>query len=425
MTEWLLRGVRLADGGRRDLAIKGELLVEAADLGPNRRAVEADGLMALPGLVDLHTHLRQPGGEEAETVASGTRAAARGGYTACFAMANTDPVTDTGEAASHLADLGRREGWAEVRPVGAITKGLAGQELAELGLMHRAGVDLFSDDGRCVQNAQVMRRALEYVKDFGGVLAQHSQDDDLAGPGACCHESAIGGRLGLPPWPPAAESAIVARDIELVRLTGGRLHVCHVSSAESVDLIRWAKARRLPVTAEVTPHHLLLGTVELEGYDTTYKVNPPLRTEEHSEALRQALADGVIDAVATDHAPHTPQDKDHPFDVARPGMIGLEQALAVVLETMVLTGRMDWSGLVERMSAAPARIGRVSDHQGRPLEPGQPANLVLIDPQRRRTVDKATSLSLARNNPYHGRDLPDPVLATFWRGRATYGGDDF
>ncbi|MDR1078301.1 MAG: dihydroorotase [Propionibacteriaceae bacterium] len=424
MTELLLRGVRLADGSRRDLALRGELLVDPADLGPGHRSVAADGLIGLPGLVDLHTHLRQPGGEDAETVASGTKAAARGGYTACFAMANTDPVTDTAEAVDHLTELGRREGWAEVIPVGAITKGLAGHELAELGLMHRAGVSLFSDDGRCVQNAQVMRRALEYVSDFGGVLAQHSQDDDLAGPSACCHESAIGGKLGLPPWPAAAESVIVARDIELARLTGGRLHVCHVSSAESVELIRWAKARQLPVTAEVTPHHLLLDTAELEGYDTTYKVNPPLRTDEHVEALRQGLADGVIDAVATDHAPHTPEDKDHPFDVARPGMIGLEQALAVVIETMVLSGRLDWAGVVERMSSAPARIGQVADRQARPLEPGQPANLVLIDPTRRRVVDRAASSSQARNNPYHGRDLPDPVLATFWRGRATYGGDN-
>jgi dihydroorotase len=263
-----------------------------------------------------------------------------------------------------------------------------------------------------------MRRALSYVTSFGGVVAQHSQDPRLAGPGACCHESEYSGRLGLPGWPAQAESAIVARDVQLAELTGSRLHVCHVSTAESVDVIRWAKARGVRVTAEATPHHLYLDTALVCGYDTTFKVNPPLRTGEHIEAVRAALADGTIDAVATDHAPHTPQDKDHPFDVALPGMLGLEQALAVVIETMVKPGRLDWAGVAERMSHAPARIGQAAG-QGRPLAVGEPANLVLVDPSATAVVDKAASASRSRNNPYHGRLLPDPVRLTMWAGRVT------
>jgi dihydroorotase len=308
-----------------------------------------------------------------------------------------------------------------VRVVGAISKALAGEELAELGLMaaSKAGVRVFSDDGRCVGDSLLMRRALTYVKAFDGVIAQHSQDPRLAGPGACCHESEWSGRLGLPGWPSQAESVIVARDVQLAELTGSRVHVCHVSTAESVEVIRWAKARGIRVTAEVTPHHLLLDTPLVAGYDTTFKVNPPLRTSEHLDAVREALADGTIDAVATDHAPHARQDKDHPFDVALPGMLGLEQALSVVVEVMVNSGRMDWPTLVERMSAAPARIGGVSG-QGRPLAVGEPANIVLVDPSARARVDATASASRSRNNPYDGRELPDPVVATYWRGAATY-----
>jgi dihydroorotase len=383
--------------------------------------IDADGLLALPGLVDLHTHLRQPGREDAETVASGTAAAARGGYTCVHAMANTNPVTDTAEAAEYIQSLGRSDGLCEVRVVGAVTKGLAGEELAELGLMNAsaAGVTVFSDDGRCVDDSLLMRRALSYVKAFDGVIAQHSQDPRLAGPGACCHESEWSGRLGLPGWPAQAESVIVARDVQLAELTDSRVHVCHVSTAESVDVVRWAKKRGIKVTAEATPHHLLLDTPYVAGYDTTFKVNPPLRTSEHLEAVREALADGTIDIVGTDHAPHARQDKDHPFDVALPGMIGLEQALAVVVEVMVNSGRMGWPTLIERMSYAPARIGKVAG-QGRPLAVGEPANLVLVDPSARATVDRDASRSRARNNPYHGLNLPDPVVATIWNGRVTY-----
>jgi dihydroorotase len=423
---YLITGVRLLGAGDpTDLRIDGD--GQIAEIGPGLATAEGqehiDGtnLIVLPGLVDLHTHLREPGREDAETVASGTMAAARGGFTCVHAMANTDPVTDTAEAAEYLAALGERQGHCQVVPVGAVTKGLAGEELAELGLMagSRARVRLFSDDGRCVQDSLLMRRALTYVKPFGGIIAQHSQDSRLAGPGACCHESEISGRLGLPGWPSQAESVIVARDVQLAELAGSRVHVCHVSTAESIEVIRWAKRRGIAVTAEATPHHLLLDTSFVEGYDTTFKVNPPLRTSEHVTALREALADGTVDTVGTDHAPHARQDKDHPFDIALPGMLGLEQALAVVMEVMVNTGAMDWPTLVERMSAAPARLAQLPG-QGRPVAVGEPANLVLVDPSARAVVDRDASASRSRNNPYHGRELPDPVVATLWRGEFSY-----
>ncbi len=421
MKPLLIKGATMADGTRRDLFVREGVLLDPAEAGAEAERIDAEGLLALPGLVDLHTHLREPGREDTETVATGTMAAARGGFTCVHAMANTNPVTDTAEAAEHIADLGRRTGHCQVVPVGAITKGLAGEELAELGLMakSRAHVRVFSDDGRCVGDSLLMRRALTYVKAFDGVIAQHSQDTRLAGASACCHESEISGRLGLPGWPAQAESIIIARDVQLAELTGSRIHVCHVSTAEGVDVVRWAKQRGIDVTAEVTPHHLLLDTPLVEGFDTTFKVNPPLRTSEHLEAVREALADGTIDVVGTDHAPHAREDKDHPFDVALPGMLGLEQALAVVMEVMVNTGRMDWPTLVRRMSSTPAHIGRVAG-QGRPLAIGEPANLVLVDPAARAVVDRDASASKSRNNPYHGRDLPDPVVATIWAGRVTY-----
>lgn len=421
MTPLLITGAATADGTRGDLYVVDGVFRDPAAAGVGVQRIDADGLLALPGLVDLHTHLREPGREDAETVDSGTRAAARGGFTCVHAMANTDPVTDTAEAAEYVASLGERDGHCQVVPVGAVTKGLGGEELAELGLMaaSKANVRLFSDDGRCVSDSLLMRRALTYVKPFGGVIAQHSQDPRLAGPGACCHESEISGRLGLQGWPSQAESVIVARDVQLAELTSSRLHVCHVSTAESIDVIRWAKRRGINVTAEATPHHLLLDTPLVEGYDTTFKVNPPLRTAEHLEALREALADGTVDTVGTDHAPHARQDKDHPFDIALPGMLGLEQALAVVMEVMVNTGRMDWPTLVERMSTTPARLAQLAG-QGRPISIGEPANLVLVDPAARAVVERDASASRSRNNPYHGRNLPDPVVATIWRGSITY-----
>jgi dihydroorotase len=421
VSQILIAGANVLGRGRADLLIADGVLADPSDAVAGGERIDADGLVALPGLVDLHSHLRQPGREDAETIASGTAAAARGGFTAVLAMANTDPVTDTGEAAEHVAQLGRRDGRAQVVPVGAVSKGLQGEELAELGLMARsaAAVKVFSDDGHCVADARLMRRALEYVRAFGGVIAQHAQDPRLAGPDACCHEGAISGRLGLAGWPAAAEATIVARDVQIAELTRSRLHVCHVSTAETVDVLRWAKDRGIAVTAEVAPHHLLLTTAEVVGYDPVYKVNPPLRPATDVAELRRALADGTIDAVATDHAPHARHDKEHAFAEAAFGMLGLETALAVVVETMVEPGTLDWSGLAERMSAGPARIAQLAE-QGRSLTAGEPANLVLIDPTARAVVDRNASNSLSRNNPWHGRDLPDPVVMTFWRGRRTY-----
>jgi dihydroorotase len=421
VTDLLIRGAEIAGRGRSDLLIRDGRFVDSADARVDVDELDADGLIALPGLVDLHTHLREPGREDAETVESGTLAAARGGFTAVLAMANTTPVTDTAEAAEHVAALGTRDGHAQVVPVGAVSKGLDGVELAELGLMARSGarVHVFSDDGHCVSDARLMRRALEYVRAFDGVIAQHAQDQQLAGVAACCHEGEISGKLGLPGWPTAAEASVVARDIQIAELTRSRLHVCHVSCAETVDVIRWAKQRDINVTAEVAPHHLMLTTNEVLSYDPTYKVNPPLRPNEHVEALREALADGTIDAVATDHAPHARHDKEHAFAEAAFGMLGLETALAVVIETMINTGLLSWPELAKRMSIMPAHIARLADHGGS-LTESQPANVVLVDPAARAVVNRDQSASLSRNNPWHGRELPDPVVATIWAGRVTY-----
>ena len=421
MTELLIRGADLNGRGRSNLLIRDGRFVDPSDAGSEVDRLDADGLIALPGLVDLHTHLLEPGREDAETVESGTLAGARGGFTAVLAMANTTPITDTAEAAAHIAALGARSGYAEVVPVGAVSKGLDGVELAELGLMARcsAGVRVFSDDGHCVSDARLMRRALEYVRAFDGVVAQHAQDPQLAGSGACCHEGEISGKLGLSGWPPAAEAGIVARDVQIAELTRSRLHICHVSCAETVDVIRWAKQRSINVTAEVAPHHLALTTSEVLGYDPTYKVNPPLRPHEHVEALREGLADGTIDAVATDHAPHARHDKEHAFAEAAFGMLGLETALAVVVETMIKPGLLSWSELANRMSIMPAHIARLSG-QGQPLAVGEPANVVLVDPSARAVIDRDASASLSRNNPWHGRELPDPVVTTIWAGRITY-----
>jgi dihydroorotase len=421
VTDLLIRGADIVGRGRSDLLIRDGRFVDPADAEADGEELDADGLVALPGLVDLHTHLREPGREDAETIESGTLAAAHGGFTAVLAMANTTPVTDTAEAAEHVAALGARNGHAQVVPVGAVSKGLDGVELAELGLMARssARVRVFSDDGHCVSDSRLMRRALEYVRAFDGVVAQHAQDQQLAGIAACCHEGEISGKLGLPGWPAAAEASVVARDVQIAELTRSRLHICHVSCAETVDVIRWAKHRDVNVTAEVSPHHLMLTTNEVLNYDPTYKVNPPLRPNEHIEIVREALADGTIDAVATDHAPHARHDKEHAFAEAAFGMLGLETALAVVIETMINPGLLSWRDVAKRMSIMPARIARLAD-QGRPLALGEPANVVLVDPAARWVVDRDQSASLSRNNPWHGRELPDPVVATIWAGRVTY-----
>ena len=418
----VIRGARVLGDETADVHVVDGVVVEVGRVDPARGAtvLDADGLVLLPGLVDLHTHLREPGREDAETIRTGSEAAAVGGFTAVLAMANTDPVTDTAEAAEHVLDVGRATGLVDVQPVGAVTKALGGAELAELGLMHRsrARVSVFSDDGRCVHDARVMRRALEYVRAFGGVVAQHAQDPQLAPPTSCCHEGELSGRLGLPGWPGVAEESVVARDVMLARHTGSRVHVAHVSTAGTVEVIRWAKARGIDVTAEVTPHHLVLTTDLLAGYDPTFKVNPPLRPREDVEALREALADGTIDAVATDHAPHARHDKEHAFVDAAFGMVGLETALPVVADAMVGTGRMTWADLARVMSTTPARIAGLADH-GHPVARGSSANLTLVDPDAEVTVDRDVSRSLARNNPWHGRRLRGAVHTTILRGSVT------
>ncbi|WP_298748782.1 dihydroorotase [uncultured Nocardioides sp.] len=421
-TRLVIRGASVLGETTVDLLVVDGVIAEVGSSVDTTGAEvhEADGLVALPGLVDLHTHLREPGREDAETVVTGSRAAAVGGFTAVLAMANTSPVTDTAEGAERVHDLGVAAGLVDVHPVGAVTKGLAGEELAELGLMHRsrARVRVFSDDGKCVADPRVMRRALEYVKAFGGVISQHSQDPSLAGPTSCCHEGELSGRLGLPGWPGVAEEVIVARDVMLARHTGSRVHVAHASTAGTVEVLRWAKSQGIAVTAEVTPHHLLLTTDLLAGYDPTFKVNPPLRPQEDVLALREALADGTIDAVATDHAPHARHDKEHAFVDAAFGMLGLETALPVVAHVMVESGQMGWADVARVMSTTPAAIAGL-EGQGRGLGVGAPANIVLVDPSADVTVDRDASVSLSRNNPWHGRTFGASVRATFLRGRAT------
>ncbi len=414
---WVIEGVRPIGGDPVSLYVDGGHLVDERPTGA--QVIDADGLIALPGLVDLHTHLREPGREDAETVETGTRAAALGGFTAVHAMANTDPVADVAGVVEQVWRLGEAAGYCDVRPVGAVTLGLAGQRLAELGAMadSAAQVRVFSDDGNCVHDPLLMRRALEYVKAFDGVIAQHAQEPRLT-EAAQMNEGDQSGVLGLAGWPAVAEEAIIARDCLLAAHVGSRVHFCHVSTAGSVELVRWAKGKGWDVTAEVTPHHLLLTDDLVSSYDPVFKVNPPLRTETDVMALRAALADGTIDAVATDHAPHALEDKETEWAAAAFGMTGLETALSVVAASMVDTGLLDWAGVADRMSTRPARIGRLSRH-GQPLVPGSAANLVLIDPAARWTVDPSMSVSRSRNTPFAGRELPARVVATFLRGRAT------
>jgi dihydroorotase len=421
MSEWLIKGAAPYGGRPTDLLVRDGVIVATGRLdGPGTaRTLDAAGLVALPGLVDLHTHLREPGREDAETVLTGSRAAALGGFTAVHAMANTDPVADTAGVVEQVWRLGREAGLVDVRPVGAVTVGLAGERLAELGAMadSAAGVRVFSDDGRCVADPALMRRALEYVRAFGGVIAQHAEEPRLTAD-AQMNEGVVAARLGLTGWPAAAEEAVIARDVLLAGHVGSRLHVCHVSTAGSVEILRWAKAKGTRVTAEVTPHHLLLTDDLATTYDPVFKVNPPLRTAEDTAALRAGLADGTIDAIATDHAPHALEDKETEWAAARPGMLGLETALSVAVLTMLETGLLDWRGLAGRMSTNPARIGDVAD-QGRGLAEGAPASITLVDPAARWTPDPAASASRSRNSPYSGRELPARVVATFLRGEPT------
>ncbi|WP_328917126.1 MULTISPECIES: dihydroorotase [unclassified Streptomyces] len=421
MSKILIRGAQILGGEVADVLIDGET-VAAVGTGLSAEGatvVEGGGRVLLPGLVDLHTHLREPGREDSETVLTGTRAAAIGGYTAVHAMANTFPVADTAGVVEQVWRLGRESGYCDVQPVGAVTVGLEGKQLAELGAMHdsAAQVRVFSDDGKCVDDAVIMRRALEYVKAFDGVVAQHAQEPRLT-EGAQMNEGRVSGELGLTGWPAVAEESIIARDVLLAAHVGSRVHICHLSTAGSVEIVRWAKSKGWDVTAEVTPHHLLLTDELVRTYNPVYKVNPPLRTEADVLALREALADGTIDCVATDHAPHPHEDKDCEWAAAAMGMVGLETALSVVQHTMVDTGLLDWAGVADRMSARPAAIGRLAGH-GRPVAAGEPANLVLVDPAYRGTVNPAGFASRSRNTPYEGRELPGRVVATFLRGHAT------
>jgi dihydroorotase len=422
VTDWLITNVSVAGGEPADLLLSGGVVAEA-DAGAGAagaEVIDGTGMIALPGLVDLHTHLREPGREDAETVLTGTRAAAAGGYTAVHAMANTEPVADTAGVVEQVWRLGEQAGYCDVRPVGAVTVGLGGTQLAELGAMadSAAGVRMFSDDGFCVADPLLMRRALEYVKAFDGVIAQHAQDPRLT-QGAQMNEGEVSGRLGLAGWPAAAEEAIIARDCLLAAHTGSSLHVCHVSTAGSVEILRWAKSKGWRVTAEVTPHHLLLTDDLAESYDPRFKVNPPLRTAADVRVLREALADGTIDVVATDHAPHPLEAKETEWAGAANGMTGLETALRVVQLAMVDTGLLDWAGIADRMSVRPARIGRVPGH-GQPLEAGAPANVTLYDPRAAATpVDPGAMVSKSRNTPFAGMPLPGQVVATFLRGEPT------
>ncbi|MFF9479172.1 dihydroorotase [Streptomyces sp. NPDC014733] len=421
MSKTLIRGAKILGGEPQDVLIDGETIAAiGTDLSAEgARVVEADGQILLPGLVDLHTHLREPGREDSETVLTGTKAAAAGGFTAVHAMANTFPVADTAGVVEQVWRLGQESGYCDVQPIGAVTVGLEGKKLAELGAMHesRAGVRVFSDDGKCVDDAVIMRRALEYVKAFDGVVAQHAQEPRLT-EGAQMNEGLVSAELGLGGWPAVAEESIIARDVLLAAHVGSRVHICHLSTAGSVEIVRWAKSKGWNVTAEVTPHHLLLTDELVRSYNPVYKVNPPLRTEADVLALREALADGTIDCVATDHAPHPHEDKDCEWGAAAMGMVGLETALSVVQQTMVDSGLLDWAGVADRMSFRPAHIGRLTGH-GRPVSVGEPANLTLHDSAYRGVVDPAGFASRSRNTPYEGRELPGRVTHTFLRGRAT------
>lgn len=422
MTESLIvRGATIVDGTRVDLLVREGVIVEMGSLlsASGASVIDADGLMALPGLVDLHTHLREPGFEQSETVLTGSQAAAAGGFTAVHAMANTSPVADTAGVVEQVASLGDAAGYVTVRPVGAVTVGLRGENLSEIRAMasSRASVRVFSDDGKCVSDALLMRRALEYVKAFDGVIAQHAQEPRLT-EGAQMNEGVVSGELGLTGWPAVAEEAIIARDVLLAEHVGSRVHICHLSTAGSVEVVRWAKSRGIAVTAEVTPHHLLLDEELVRSYDARYKVNPPLRRTEDVMALRAGLADGTIDIVATDHAPHPVEDKDCEWGAAAFGMVGLETALSVVQASTVDTGHLAWTDVARVLSSAPAAIGRL-DGYAQGIVVGAPANITLYDATTRSIFEQTGLRGKSINSPYLHRELPGRVVATIHNGYAT------
>jgi dihydroorotase len=420
----LISGGTLPDGTKSDLLIKdGKISEIAAKIEPQgAHVIDAAKSIVLPGLVDLHTHLREPGKEDAETVESGSRAGVKGGFTALSAMANTSPVADTAGVVEQVYRLGQATGLLDVFPIGAVTRGLEGEHLAEIGAMADsvARVRVFSDDGHCVFDPLVMRRALEYVKKFNGVIAQHAQEPRLT-QGSQMNEGIVSSQLGLKGWPAIAEEAIIARDVLLADHVQARLHICHLTTAGGVEIIRWAKARGIKVTAEVTPHHLLLTDELARSYDPIFKVNPPLRTEADVMALREALADGTIDIVATDHAPHPAETKECEWQEASFGMLGLETALSIVNKTMVETGLMNWATVADRMSYAPARIG-LYENQGQELKVGAPAHIAVMDPTSLFTVDRDLVASRSRNTPFHGMELPGQIVATIFNGAVVYEG---
>jgi len=414
--QYTIKNARLLDGSVVDVVIKDGTITEIGSSLNIGEVINADKNLLIPGLVDLHTHLREPGREDSETVATGSMAAAKGGFTAISAMANTFPVADTAGVVEQVFRLGQEAGYCDVFPLGAVTQGLKGEALAELGAManSKARVRMFSDDGKCVSDPLLMRRALEYVKTFNGIIAQHAQDPALT-VGSQMNEGVVSSKLGLTGWPAVAEEAIIARDILLAEHVGSRLHICHLTTAGGVDLLRFAKSRGINVTAEVTPHHLLLTDELVSNYDPVFKVNPPLRTEQDVMALRAGLADGTIDIVGTDHAPHPTEDKDCEWQSAAFGMVGLETALSVVVKSMIETKLMSWSDLVDRMSIAPARIAGYSNH-GRDIAVGAPANLTIIDTSSNWIVDRNRLASKSKNTPFQAMSLPARVLHTFFNG---------
>lgn len=419
----LIRGVRpYGEVARVDVLVDdGQIAQIGPDLAIPDTAdvIDATGHVLLPGFVDLHTHLREPGREYAEDIETGSAAAALGGYTAVFAMANTNPVADSPVVTDHVWHRGQQVGLVDVHPVGAVTVGLAGAELTEMGMMNAgaAQVRMFSDDGVCVHDPLIMRRALEYATGLGVLIAQHAEEPRLT-VGAVAHEGPMAARLGLAGWPRAAEESIVARDALLARDAGARVHICHASAAGTVEILKWAKDQGISITAEVTPHHLLLDDARLASYDGVNRVNPPLREASDAVALRQALADGIIDCVATDHAPHAEHEKCVEFAAARPGMLGLQTALSVVVQTMVAPGLLSWRDIARVMSENPACIARLPD-QGRPLEVGEPANLTVVDPDATWTVTGADLASRSANTPFESMSLPATVTATLLRGKVT------
>ena len=418
MSKLTLIGGITAAGQKLNITISGNKISELTIDTPvaGNEILDITGSLIIPGLVDLHTHLREPGKEDAENVESGSRAAVKGGYTAISAMPNTDPVADTAGVVEQVFSLGKAAGLCDVFPIGAVTQGQRGGQLAEILAMAQsaAKVRMFSDDGHCVFDPLVMRRALEYVKMFDGVIAQHAQDPRLT-IDAQMNEGEISAKLGLKGWPAVAEEAIIARDILLTDHVQSRLHICHVTTAGGVELIRWAKSRGINVTAEVTPHHLLLTDDLAESYDPIYKVNPPLRNVRDVEALREGLADGTIDIVATDHAPHPTESKECEWQAASFGMIGLETALSVVVKTMISSKLMTWSDLVDRMAIAPARIGGYAE-QGKEFALGNFANITVVNPNKTWIVNKDASMSKSRNTPFHGLELPGVITDVFFNG---------